>query len=261
MTIRMTDKKITKYFEGKSTKPTFHFYEKNNRKIHYASIGNDSLPLVIFVHGSPGSWDAFISFFKDSTLYSRAKIISVDRPGFGKSGLGKVETSLEEQASLLLPLLKLNKSKKLPLLVGHSLGGPVICRMAMDYPKLAGGLLLIAPSIDPGLEKNEWYRHIGDFFLVRPLLPKEFDVSNREILPLKKELIKMVPLWKNIIIPVTVIQGDKDDLVPPGNAYFAQKMLINSKVKLQILNGVNHFIPWSRPGVIKKAIHDYLNEK
>jgi pimeloyl-ACP methyl ester carboxylesterase len=36
--------------------------------------------MVVFVHGSPGSWDAFIGFFKDSLLVGKARLISVDRP-------------------------------------------------------------------------------------------------------------------------------------------------------------------------------------
>ena len=254
VSMHMSDKKVNEYFEGTAQKPSFYEYTLNGRKIHYAAMGADTLPMVVFVHGSPGSWDAFISFFKDTTLYQVARIVSVDRPGFGKSGYGKVEISLEEQAALLMPVLKTSKSPRLPILVGHSLGGPVISRMAMDYPHLVGGLVLVAPSIDPELEKWEWYRHVGGFFLFRAIIPKELDVSNQEILPLKKELNRMVPLWTHIRVPVTVIQGDKDNLVPPGNADFARKMLINSPTEIWMVPQMNHFSPWSRPGLIRDAI-------
>lgn len=133
-----------------------------------------------------------------------------------------------------MPILKTSKAVTLPILVGYSLGGPVVSRMAMDYPQLVGGLVLVAPSIDPQLEKWEWYRHVGDFFLFRPIIPKELDVSNQEILPLEKQLTLMLPLWSTIRVPVTVIQGDKDKLVPPGNADFARKMLINAPTTIWI---------------------------
>jgi len=259
--IHMSDQKINEYFKNAKQKPIFHNYTEHSRNMHFASIGADTLPMVIFIHGSPGSWDAFISFFNDSSVIDRAKIISVDRPGFGKSGYGKVEISLKEQAALLMPILKKNKSKKLPLLIGHSLGGPVVCRIAMDYPNLVGEMVLVAPSIDPSLEKYEWYRDVGNFFLFRPLLPKELDVSNREILALKKELINMLPYWQSIRIPTTVIQGEKDDLVAPQNAAFAKKMLVNAPVHIQMIPKMNHFIPWSRPDLIQHAILEYLNHK
>ena len=237
----MNDKQIEEYFAGSSVKPTYQTYSVNNRQIHYASIGADTLPMVLFIHGSPGAWYAFISFFKDSSLYNHAHIVSVDRPGFGKSGSGKFEANLQQQAAMLEPLLKINKSKKLPLLIGHSLGGPVIARMAMDYPEQVGALLIVAGSIDPSLEKYEWYRHAGNFALVRPFLPKPLNASNREILPLKKQLELMLPLWKNIKIPVTVIQGEKDDLVPPGNAAFCKKSVDRDNSKNYYASGYESF--------------------
>lgn len=258
--LHKTDREITRYFEQVPVKPRFHTYRQHNRLIHYAEIGADTLPLVIFVHGSPGSWDAFIDFFRDSTLYTKVHLLSVDRPGYGKSDYGEPECSVAEQAALLAPLLNRSITARKPILVGHSMGGPVIARMAMDYPDHVGSLILVAPSIDPQLEKQEWYRSVGNWGLVRKWLPTEFDVSNQEIRPLKNELAKMLPLWKTIHIPVTVIQGDADDLVPPANAAFAKRMLITAPVDIVWLPGVNHFIPWSHPQVIRQAIFRHLSD-
>ncbi len=107
--------------------------------------------------------------------------MSVDRPGFGKSNLGRPERSLQRQAASIAPVLQNNNAAKRAILVGHSLGGPLIVRLAIDYPELVGGLILVAPSVDPALEPKEWYRKVGNFALVRPLLPVEIDVSNQEI--------------------------------------------------------------------------------
>ncbi len=257
--LHKTDREIAKYFRDAPVKPRFQTYTHHGRQMHYPEIGADTLPLVVFVHGSPGSWDAFIDFFKDSVLYRQAHLIAVDRPGYGKSEYGTPELSLKEQAALLAPVLAQSPSWKKPVLVGHSLGGPVVVRMAMDYPGQVGGLLLVAPSIDPQLEKKEWYRPVGNWGLVRKLLPTELDVSNQEILPLKAELEKMLPLWKTIRVPVTVIQGDADVLVPPANAAFAQHMLVAAPVEMVMLPGVNHFIPWSNPQEIQQAIFKHLS--
>jgi hypothetical protein len=121
---RMSDKKVKAYFAGSPAPPAFAFTDAATRSIHYASLGADTLPMVMFVHGSPGSWDAFIGFFKDSLLLGKVRIISVDRPGFGKSNLGKPQRSLKTQAASLVPILETNRSATRPILVGHSLGGP-----------------------------------------------------------------------------------------------------------------------------------------
>jgi pimeloyl-ACP methyl ester carboxylesterase len=64
----MSDKKVSQYFATQLVKPTFRTIRVEGRSIHYVTIGADTLPTVFFIHGSPGSWDAFISFFADSTL-------------------------------------------------------------------------------------------------------------------------------------------------------------------------------------------------
>ena len=258
--LRMSDKKVKAYFAGSPVQPVFAFTKGGGRSIHYVSLGADTLPMVVFVHGSPGSWDAFIGFFKDSLLLGKARLISVDRPGFGKSNLGKPERSLKAQAASLVPVLETNRSATRPILVGHSLGGPLIARVAMDYPQLVGGLILVAPSVDPALEPKEWYRKVGDFLLVRPLLPAEIDVSNQEILPLRGELTRMLPGWKTLTLPITVIQGEKDQLVPAANADFVKRSAVNAPVKVVMIPGMNHFIPWERPGVIREAILSHLKD-
>lgn len=258
VSLRMSDRQIDRYFADKPVKPAFGVVSTGGRPVHFAQLGAGTLPMVLFIHGSPGSWDAFIDFFADSTLYSRAKLVAVDRPGFGKSALGEPERSLQQQAAAIAPLLRPDQAGQKPILVGHSLGGPVAVRLAMDYPDRVGGLILVAPSIDPDLEKQEWYRPIGNVFPVRQWLPAELDVSNQEIMALKAELLAMKPLWATISVPVIVIQGEADSLVPPGNAAFAKRMLINAPVTIQLIPNMNHFIPWRRPDLIRDAIRRQL---
>ncbi|MEQ8425900.1 MAG: alpha/beta hydrolase, partial [Cyclobacteriaceae bacterium] len=151
MQFRMSSPEIKEYFKKRGLNGSEHYYRIGNRKINYVHSGDETLPLVLFVHGSPGSLSAFIHFLSDSTLLEKAQLISVDRPGFGASNFGYAEPSLESQAALLKPILEKYKDNRPITLVGHSLGGPVIARMAMDYPELVDGLVMVAPSIDPDL--------------------------------------------------------------------------------------------------------------
>ncbi|MFK7981591.1 MAG: hypothetical protein AB8G86_16530 [Saprospiraceae bacterium] len=94
---------------------------------------------------------------------------------------------------------------------------------------------------------------------MRWLIPKALRVCNQEILPLEGELRKMLPLWETIRIPVTVIQGEKDNLVPKGNADFAKKILVNSKkVKLEMIKEGNHFILCSLRDKVVQEILELL---
>lgn len=258
---RVSDKKAIQDFEKQVLKPSFKTYNVNNRTIHYAEIGNDTLPMILFIHGSPGSWNAFEGFFKDSSLLTKVHLVAVDRPGYGYSGFGKKEESLILQASYFKPILDQNKSKHKPILVGHSYGGPLIARMAMDYPDQVGGLIFVAPSIDPNLEPEKWIQKPAAWWGLRWLVPRAIRVSNEEILALKPELKAMLPLWKNIKTSVVFIQGGKDNLVHPDNAFFARKMLENASLKMVFKPELNHFIPWTQPELIKQAIDELVNEK
>jgi len=126
--------------------------------------------------------------------------------------------------------------------------------MMMDFPDKVLGSVLVAPSISPELEKREWYRYIGKLRLVKYLIPATFWVTNEEIFALKAELVEMLPNWKNIEKSVIIIQGTEDNLVPKGNAFFAKEVLADSVVDINLLEGVNHFIPWSHPETITEAI-------
>ncbi len=254
MTFRMSEKEVNEFFQTKKVNGSQHHYRSGKYTIHYAQAGDESNPLVLFMHGSPGSLSAFIDFLADTSLTNRALVITTDRPGFGHSNFGMAEPSLEKQAATLKPILEKYKNKPV-ILIGHSLGGPVIARMAIDYPDLVDGLVLVAASIDPELEPNEtWFRAPLATPFLSWILPRSFRASNEEIYQLKPQLENMLPLWKEIKCPVIVIQGQKDSLVPPGNADFAKKMLINTSVEIVLKESMGHFVPWSNPELIRQAI-------
>lgn len=261
MQLRMSKAEINNYFANEQKKGTFLSYHQGNRVITYVQAGEETLPLVVFVHGSPGSLSAFIHFLKDSILLENAQLLTVDRPGFGASNFGYAEPSLQKQAALLKPLLEAHKNQRPIILVGHSLGGPVIARMAMDYPELVDGLVLVAGSIDPELEPNEtWFRAPLATPFLKWILPRSFRASNDEIYKLKPELQAMLPLWGKITVPVVVIQGSKDQLVPAANVAFAEKMLTHARVEVILKEGMDHFVPWSNPDLIRESILNLLHK-
>ncbi|WOO43255.1 alpha/beta hydrolase [Rubellicoccus peritrichatus] len=253
-----TPEQITAVFasEGLET-PAIADIQRPNGNLRFADTApaDNTKPLVIFIHGAPGSWDAFTDFMADKTLREHVRMVSVDRPGYGGSNPGTPMPSLQEQATFLSPTLDIARPNG-TILVGHSLGGPVAVQMAMDKPDKVRGLILVAPSIDPQLERTKWYQYPADWLLFRWMVPEALDVTNQEILPLKGELEKQTPRWSEIIIPVIVIQGEKDTLVPPANAQYAQKMLTNTSADIRLHPELNHFIPWSAPELIKEAILD-----
>ena len=250
---RMNEKELNDYFQKRAVSYKRLQYTSADRTINYVQVGeNYSLPTVIFMHGAPGSLSTFVDFLTDTLLLQSFNMISIDRPGYGYSNFGKSEPSLEKQVALILPLL--NNTRSPTILVGHSLGGAVIAKTAMNYPDKVDGLLFIAPSISSRLEPHEWYRKPLYSPLLRWIIPKSLRVTNDEIYFLKGELKLMSDQWKNINCPATVIQGGQDSLVDPGNADFAQHVMTGTKTRIIYLPEANHFLPWNNPSIIKSAL-------
>jgi pimeloyl-ACP methyl ester carboxylesterase len=236
----------------------FATYKTVHRQMGFAWSGNPAKPPLLLIHGSPGSWKGWAQFLLDKNLQKKFHLIAIDRPGFGVSGEGKAETSLEKQAALIFESLLFNSSKKRAIVIGHSLGGPVAARLAMDYPEKFSGLIFVAASVDPNLEKIKWFQYPGRWFGF--LLPKDLRVCNEEIFPLKDELEKMLPYWKKIQAKVVIIQGEEDNLVPAANVDFLLEHLPKENiVDVVKVPNLNHFVPWKRPELILQAIEKLSN--
>ena len=232
-----------------------------DRPIQLSVSGHKSSPVIVFIHGSPGSWNAWADYLFDPELREKALLIAPDRPAYGGSNDGTSGLSLEEQSRLIMGAIKqrVPQQKKF-ILVGHSYGGPLALRMAIDYPDAVQSMLLLAPAISPELVRRKWYNWVADLLLVRAILPSAVHHSNEEMIPLKGELIKMEDGLETITAPTTVIQGEKDNLVHVGNADFAIDALINADVEAIVLPQRGHFIPWHEYGLVKQKILKYLGQ-
>ncbi len=227
----------------------------------HATGRNDDAPTVVFVHGSPGSWENFARFLDDPRLAARARLVAIDRFGYGGSLAGTPVRSLATQANAMRPILEDADRRGSPtILVGHSYGGPVVTRAAMDDPGLVDAIVLVAPSMDPALERLPWYQYAGNWFFVRWALPAMLDVSNQEVLALARELPELFPRYADVTIPVTVIQGLEDFLVHPENADFCEERFVNAR-PLEIIReaSAGHFIPWTHDRLMFDAIHELLD--
>jgi len=98
-------------------------------------------PAVVIVHGSPGGYDQFLTL---GTLLSRYgyEVISVSRPGYLRTPLGKNKTP-HQQAALIVALLS-RLSIKRASIIGISGGGPAAISLAINYPERTSALILIA---------------------------------------------------------------------------------------------------------------------
>ncbi len=244
MKFRISDSKAKEKFAKEAVLLYTETINTNGYNLHFAKTGNDTFPTLFFVHGSPGSWDAFSEYMKDKDLLAKYRMISIDRPGFGYSEFGNAK-NLVEQSAIISPLLVYINNKKPIYIVGHSLGGPLAIKLVADNPTIFSGIVLLAASVDPAEEPKEKWRGLFYNSSLQYLLPGAFRPSNKELWDFKKDIIPLSKQFADITCDVWIIHGDKDKFVPVANAAYAKKMLVNAKsVQTKILLGAPHFIPW-----------------
>ena len=254
MKMRSLDSTIAKDNAKDSVKLSFHNYEIRKHQVHTVQSGVGDKPTLFFIHGSPGSWGAFSTYLKDHDLATKFQMVSVDRPGFGYSEFGHVLPFYEE-AEILADLLKKFQNGHPIYVIGHSLGGPYTVQVAYLDSTIVTGIVLLAASVDPSQEQPEKWRKVFHQFPLRYLLPGAFRPSNDELLAFKEE-VKQIPLaLHQINCNVVIVQGLKDPLVPPQNAFFAQQQLARAKsIKMVTFDQANHFIPWTKFNEIKHEL-------
>ena len=86
---RWSDEKAYSVFKSKNIPLKIYDTLINNHHLHYAVCGDDALPTLVFVHGSPGSWMHYMKYMWDGDLRKKFRIVAIDRPGFGYSDFGK----------------------------------------------------------------------------------------------------------------------------------------------------------------------------
>ena len=254
MKFRIEDSKARTEFEQRGLRISFLNLKEDAISLHYAKTGSDTLPTLFFIHGSPGSWDAFKGYMMDTGLLNHFRIISVDRPGFGYSNFGSAY-HLKDQAQMINKVIEKENNQKPAHLIGHSIGGPVIIQLAQDYPKEFASLTILSGSISPKDEPKEYWRYIFTYSPLGLLMPGAFKPSNDEIVYFKKDLYRIDAGYGALNMPVTFIHGDADKFVTVKNVdYGKNKLQNNPGLKIIIIAGAGHFIPWEHYDLIKQHL-------
>lgn len=212
-------------------------------------------PIILFIHGSPGTWSNWMPFLASNELSNFGTLIAVDRPGFGKSNDGKIITDLRLQAKLFSQLIPEGKKA---VVVGHSLGSPIAGWMGIDYPEKICKVISIAGSLADEYEAPRWFNYLADLSLVKFFLSRDFINSNNEIFALAGELKKQKQFWQKLQVPIWIIQGEKDSLVNPKTVASITPSIPANLLKTIIYPTDGHLIIWRDPQKIITEINQVL---
>ncbi len=166
-------------------------------KLHawYAPAADKNAPVLLYLHGA--RWNMTGS----STRIPRwnkmgFSVLAIDYRGFGQSSMRTPsEASANEDAEAAWAyLVKLSPNNK-HFIFGHSLGGAIASKLALNHPE-ANGLILEGTftSIPDMVKETKW-----GFLPVGFLVTQRFDTLDR---------------IDDITMPILFAHGTKDDIVP-----------------------------------------------
>jgi len=223
-----------------------------DRRLSYLIAGDPAQPRLIFIHGSPGGSSSYAQYLREPVADLEA--IAVDRLGYGASRPDEVVVSFEEQAAAIAPLLE-ERQGHWPIVVGHSLGGPIAARLAADYPDRVGGLIIVAGSLNPEFEDVRWYQRLAGSWIVYPFLADFLQRATLEMFACREQVELLEPLLDEIRCPVIVIHGTTDRLVPFETVDFTvERFSENPYVYVSVLIGEGHTVTKEREEEVRETI-------
>ena len=251
-TKQKTDESIYKKFKEEIHHPFITKTPYNDHLIRVFSMQKEldtALPILIFVHGSPGSAMDFKRYLADLDLNENANLITYDRVGYGLDAKEEVLNDLEMELKVLRQIIPVKNRKKV-ILIGYSYGGTIVAASGENYKSK----ILLAPAIKGEFEPGFWIMNLYNWNLTRYFVPNVFQNAAKEKIKHLTELPLYENKWNISDSPVTVIHGDKDRVVPYKNSLFLQNKFDKDQFELITIPGGNHGLLWNRFDLIKSEI-------
>lgn len=135
----------------------------DGHSVHVLTRGPENAPAVLLIHGASANAREFTATLAPR-LETDMRVLMADRPGHGYSDRFDGAYTLAAQARQMAGVLEQLAPGQKAVIAGHSFGGAVALRLALDRPDLVSGLVLLAPvTHDWGEEDGgtEWYNSLA----------------------------------------------------------------------------------------------------
>jgi len=136
--------------EGRLAQAPSFFATLDGLKVHYKVLGSGQ-PTLLLVHG----WTCNLGFWKgQASLADQMRLVLVDLPGHGRSDKPERTYSMELMARALDAVLLDAKIDK-AVLVGHSMGTPVVWQFSRLHPEKTQALIAVDGSFRTNFRTQE----------------------------------------------------------------------------------------------------------
>ncbi len=247
-------------------------------------------PTMLLVHGGPGTFDH--SYFKPDfgRLAEHAQVVYLDLRGHGRSDWGNtLSWSFEESADDLRAFCDAVGIAR-PILLGHSMGGPIVLLYGARHPGHAAGIVVQsgfarwdASRVVEGFRRvagdevagiaarayagesvpdEEWALVASAF---GPHVPDEerraHTPKNLELNSHGMDLVRQVDIVDQLVridAPTLVSVGDLDPVTPVAAAQEIIDGLPEGLARLEILEGAGHYSWMDNPGRFWPMIIEFI---
>jgi pimeloyl-ACP methyl ester carboxylesterase len=222
-------------------------------------------PLVL-LHGLGGSSDWWRHNI--DVLAERYLVSAVDLIGFGRNRFflrrSKLPLRFDDIAALLARWIESSFDGPVHL-AGNSLGGQIAIHLAASRPDLVRSLVLIDSTgipfeIAPGahIENIAMPHGWRSFFLI--LTRDLFRAGPTAIAVAFARLLRddVRPLMRKLMMPVLLVWGEHDPLVPL--TYAKQMLEVMPHAKLRVIPRAGHVPMWENPRAFNDALLSFLDD-
>jgi pimeloyl-ACP methyl ester carboxylesterase len=252
--------------------------------LHYVERGPAKKPAVVMIHGFGGNT---FSFRHQVAALSRDyRCVAIDLKGFGYSARPEDgDYSLSEQARLMLGAMDRLGIERATL-IGHSMGGAVVMRMAAAAPErvekvilaasVSGERTVLAPRLGlfrvfmPGLARIVAYRAWKNMF---------YDASQVDTEAIRKAYLapgrvrgSMNTIWEMwadvpndppinyaaITMPVLVLAAEKERIIPLYGRVIQRLQKNLPQARIEIVERTGHLLLEENPGRSNELITGFL---
>lgn len=225
--------------------------------VRYLSIGNADRQPLLLIHGAPGSLFDWKFFSMRREIYQKYRLLIVERPGYGGTRPRGAAPSIEVQARRILEVLE--GETQPAVVMGHSYGGPIAMVMAALQPERIAAVIGLAGQYDPENEITFKISYLINFRFFKYVLPRVLWVANVEKLAHPGVLRRAEPYYSRLDIPVLLIHGNADSLVPYENSTYLMRHL-KDNARLITLRGKDHPIHVQEVDYLVKVVMEQVEE-
>ena len=227
---------------------------------------------VVFLHG----WRSNAMIWRPilESFHSTYRLYAIDFPGFGNSELPRAGLHLKDYSDIVAGFVEKLDLKRV-CVVGHSFGGRVAIKLAVNHPALIERMVLVDSG---GIRSSETRRRIITTFakilhpvfalpLLRTLRPRIYNMlgaADYLATPeLRQTFLNIIeeeptPYLNQVRCSTLIVWGEKDQEAPLSAGQTKAKLIPRARLVVFPMSG--HFSFLDRPEEFNQALTGFLNE-